>query len=46
LLPGPRRYYYQFRKRALDAYYVRRIDRLLALLVARGHLSEEAYTAA
>jgi len=46
LLPAPRRYYGQFRRGKLSPYYVKWIDKLLARLVERGHLSQAAYDAA
>lgn len=46
LLPAPRKYYGQFRRRKLSPYYVKWIDKLLARLVDRGHLSQAAYEAA
>ncbi len=45
LLPGPRLHYYQFERRRLDGYYKKRMDRLLALLVDRGHLAQADYDA-
>ena len=38
LLPGPRKYYPQFEKRKLTKSHTRSINRLLKLLVDRGHL--------
>ncbi len=38
LLPAPRKYYPQFEKRKLSKSHTRSINRLLALLVDRGHL--------
>ena len=46
LLPAPRRYSVQFRRGKLSPYYVKWIDKLLARLVDRGHLSQAAYEAA
>ncbi len=41
LLPSPRRWGKQKEKGKADGWYVKRIDRLLDLLVDRGHLSAE-----
>lgn len=38
LLPGPRLYHKQFEKQKLSNAYARRMERLLGLLVQRGHL--------
>lgn len=44
LLPAPRKYYPQFEKRKLTKGHTRSINRLLALLVDRGHLAAVEHT--
>lgn len=46
LLPAPRRWGGQKEKGKVEGWYAKRIERLLALLVSRGHLSPEHLEAA
>ncbi|MBU0551352.1 transglycosylase domain-containing protein [Myxococcota bacterium] len=46
LLPGPRAFHKEFERKQLSKGWIKRVDRLLKLLVKRGHLSEEEYAEA